>query len=173
MCLVGIDPFAAQREAAQRAKFARQSGALQAGGLRGAGIAQQNQAGLITQAGLGNRAFTPQAGATTAVGQGIQGAQQAEAQYQNELGRIAEAERQAATAGQQDINISITQRMIKVLEQANPHLASPRPLAQNRGGVVYRQDGGDITEPAPAAAANLDASISNTHPGIAKFVSYD
>ena len=93
-----IDPFAAQREAAQRAKFARQSGALQAGGARGAGIAAQNQAGLITQAGLGNQAFTPQAGATAAVGEGIRQAGQAQAQYQDRLGQISEAERAAKEA---------------------------------------------------------------------------
>ena len=84
----GGDQYAQQREQAMRAKFAAQSGALQRGGLEAQGIAAQNQAGLITQAGLGNQAFTPQAGATAAIGQGIQGAQEAEAQYQGDLANI-------------------------------------------------------------------------------------
>ena len=194
---IGSNYFSQQRQAAAQARNARQSGALQQSGLKAAGIAQQNQAGLIGQAGLQNRGFTPQAGALEAVGQGQGEAQKAEATYQDELGRIAEAERQSQTAGEEG-DMSLTQKMIKVLEQANPHLASSRPTPtpnpnigsvaptqtpapsftppgphQNRGGrVVYRQEGGDVPTVTPTIpGANLDASISNTHPGIAKFVS--
>ena len=93
-----VGGFDAQRQAAQRAKFANQRGALQSSGLAASGQVRQNQAGLITQAGLGNRAFTPQAGALDTVGRGLQQSQQAEATYQGELGRIAEAERAAKEA---------------------------------------------------------------------------
>ena len=85
-------PFDQQRQAAQRTAQAQRSGALAAGGARGADIASANQAGLIGAAGLNNSSFTPQAGALSAIGEGVQGARQAEAEYQQELGRIAGAE---------------------------------------------------------------------------------
>ena len=96
--LAGGNQFDAQRQAAQRAAQAQKRGSLLAGGTAGSGLAAQNQAGLITQAGQGNQAFTPQAGALASVGKGLQGAQEAEAGYQQELGRIAEAERAAKEA---------------------------------------------------------------------------
>ena len=96
--LAGGNSFDAQRQAAKRAAQAQKKGSLLAGGTAGSGLAAQNQAGLITQAGHQNQTFTPQAGALAAVGEGLQGVQEAEAGYQQELGRISEAERAAQEA---------------------------------------------------------------------------
>ena len=49
-----------------KARNAQTRSALLGAGLEGLGRAQQNQAGLITQAGLGQQAFTPGSGAGAA-----------------------------------------------------------------------------------------------------------
>ena len=86
------------RNRALRERNARARGALIQGGLAGQGIAQANQAGLITQAGLQNQSFTPQAGAREAIGRGFQGEAEAEAGYQRRLGDISQSEFDRAEA---------------------------------------------------------------------------
>ena len=80
------------RNRALRERNARARGALLQGGLAGQGIASANQAGLIGQAGLQNRSFTPRAGALEAIGRGYQGEADAEAGYQQRLGDISQSE---------------------------------------------------------------------------------
>ena len=65
--------------------------ALLSGGLSGANKAAANQAGLITQAGLDNRSFTPQSGALDPVGEGYEQAAQAEATAAKQIQGIDEA----------------------------------------------------------------------------------
>ena len=98
--IAGGNSFNQQRQAARRAAQAEKRGSLLAGGTAGSGLAAQNQAGLITQAGQRQGAFTPRAGALASVGKGLQGVQEAEAGYQQELGRISEAERAARLSEQ-------------------------------------------------------------------------
>ena len=73
---------------AMRARNAQTRAALLGAGLEGLGRAQQNQAGLITQAGLDQQAFTPDSGAGAAVASGLRQAGAAEAGYQEELSQI-------------------------------------------------------------------------------------
>ena len=84
------------RNNAMKSRDARQRGALMSAALGARDATSRDQAGLITQAGLENRAYTPQGGAGAAVGAGLEAAGQAEAQYQGELSRIAEAEQARA-----------------------------------------------------------------------------
>lgn len=86
------------RNRALRERNARARGALLQGGLAGQGIASANQAGLIGQAGLQNRSFTPRAGALEAIGRGYQGEADAEAGYQRRLGDISQSEFDRAEA---------------------------------------------------------------------------
>lgn len=72
-------------------------GALLKAGLSAQDAAQANQAGLITQAGVNNRTFTPRQGALGNIGEGLAAAGDAEALYQQDLANIevGEAQRQA------------------------------------------------------------------------------
>ena len=79
------------RNNAMKARNADVRGTLLGAGLRGAGKAQQNQSGLITQAGLDNQAFTPGDSGLGSVGEGLTQAGKADARYQKELTRIDEA----------------------------------------------------------------------------------
>ena len=76
------------RNNAMKARDARVRGALMSAGQEAAGIAAKNQAGLITQAGINNQSFTPQAGAQAALGRGAQQVGEAEATYQGDLSQI-------------------------------------------------------------------------------------
>lgn len=112
--------YAQAREAALKAKLASQKGSLLAGGAEGSGIAQQNQAGLITQAGQDNQAFTPQAGAGAAVAQGVKGAQEAEALYQGDLANIARQEYEDQVAAEQEQYDRDRQQQQDFEKQAGP-----------------------------------------------------
>ena len=87
------------RNRALQARDARVRGALLQGGLGTQGRAHANQAGLITQAGGGlGRSFTPGGDTLDPLGEGLQGRAEAEAQYQDELGSISQAEFDRAEA---------------------------------------------------------------------------
>ena len=123
------------RNNAMKARDANIRGALMAAGQTAAGIASKNQAGLITQAGLGNQSFTPATGAQAALGKGAQQVGQAEAQYQGDLANIARQEfedKQAAQIRQEEADVRNRNRMeqlnaplrkeIKALEAGNKEL---------------------------------------------------
>lgn len=76
------------RNNAMKARDASVRSALLRGGLSGLQQSSANQAGLITQAGLGNQAFTPGTSGLGAVGQGIVEAGAAEKNYQEKLSEI-------------------------------------------------------------------------------------
>ena len=75
------------RNAQQRAALMQAAGAAR-------DATSRDQAGLITQAGLQNQAYTPRGGAGAAIGAGLAGASQAEARYQQELSQIDRDEEQ-------------------------------------------------------------------------------
>ena len=185
-----VDPFARQAKEAFLAKSGRSRGARIDSGLDALGKSNQNQAAILGQAGLKGRSPGQLENVYGAVGEGFAEAGRAEGQYHDELGRISEAERLAKEKKlTDDSDMSLTQKMIKLLEQANPHLAPNAPTSdappaapatgpstgphRYAGGPIYRQEGSEEPEfvPTETPATALDASTSNTHPGIAKFVS--
>ena len=111
---------------AMRARNADVRGTLLGAGLRGAGKAQQNQAGLITQAGLQNQTFTPGDSGLGSVGEGLTQAGKADARYQKEITRIDEAElkRAEAKAKELDEDGAVKEKAIKLASQAKFLVAS-------------------------------------------------
>lgn len=76
------------RQNAMRARDATQRGALLRAAQAAGDITRANQASLIQTAGLKGTPYQPRTGAGAAIGQGLQEAGQAEAQYQQELSQI-------------------------------------------------------------------------------------
>ena len=114
------DVYQALRNNAMKTRDAAVRGALMSAGSKGLDIANQNQAGLITQAGQQNQAFTPQGGSLGAGAAGFEGAADAEAAYGKSIQGINKQEQEAKLkkAEEADEKGKVSKESIRIANEA-------------------------------------------------------
>ena len=150
------------RNRALQARNAQVRGALLQGGLGAQGRAQANQAGLITQAGQQNQTFTPQAGALDALGQGLAGREQAEAQYQGDLANISRQEYEDQVAAEKSQYDRDRQQQLDFEKKAEPIRKELKAI----------EDGNRALEETAKEARVMADYVTQSGPAWAIFVDY-